>query len=106
MAQFRSGILPLKIETGRYTNIPWQFRICELCDMDDVEDEFHFMMCCTRYNNERSSLFSTASNEYTDFFALEPDVQFYILMNDEDLTKPVAHFLYTAYMKRKSILYK
>ena len=106
MAQFRTGILPLKVETGRFTNIPWQFRICELCNMEDIEDEFHFMMCCTCYNHVRSDLFSIAHEKYSDFYTLEPDVKFYILMNDEDLTKPVAHFLYTAYMKRKGILYK
>ncbi len=28
MAQFRSGILPLSIETGRYTYIPEELRLC------------------------------------------------------------------------------
>ena len=42
-AQFRVGILPLYIETGRYDNTPLATRICKLCDSDALEDEFHFL---------------------------------------------------------------
>ena len=41
-AQFRLGILPLYIETGRYDNTPVANRICKLCDFRAIEDEFHF----------------------------------------------------------------
>ena len=105
MAQFRSGILPLKVETGRFTGIPWHFRICELCNTNEVEDEYHFMMICTCYSNERDALFSDACNSYPDFMEMELDVRFFILMNDEDLTHSTAKFLYNSYMKRKSIMY-
>ena len=37
LAQFRNGILPLKIETGRYTQIPIEFRLCILCNEDQIE---------------------------------------------------------------------
>ena len=33
IAQFRSGILPLEIETGRFRNIPLNERICKLCNI-------------------------------------------------------------------------
>ena len=48
-AQFRVGILPFYIETGRYDNTPLATRICKLCDYDTLEDEFHFLMQCSRY---------------------------------------------------------
>ena len=32
LAQLRFGILPIKTETGRYTQIPREFRLCILCD--------------------------------------------------------------------------
>ena len=47
--QFRVGILPLYIETGRYDNTPLATRICKLCASDTLEDEFHFLMQCSRY---------------------------------------------------------
>ena len=28
LAQFRSGILPLRVETGRFTSIPLEYRLC------------------------------------------------------------------------------
>ena len=37
-AQFRAGILPLKIETGRYRNVSLPDRLCTLCDDSEVED--------------------------------------------------------------------
>ncbi len=32
MSQFRSGILPICIETGRYLNIPEEYRLCLFWD--------------------------------------------------------------------------
>ena len=37
-AQFRSGILPLEIEIGRYRNIPLELRVCKMCHLGVVED--------------------------------------------------------------------
>ena len=36
----------LMIEKGRYVNpkIPPEDRICKICDLNVVEDEFHFIM--------------------------------------------------------------
>ena len=40
--QFRHGILPLKIETGRFKNLYIEERICELCELEVVESEYIF----------------------------------------------------------------
>ena len=53
LAQFRSGILPLKIETGRFKNLDVSERLCELCDLEEIEDEMHFLCVCPLYRNER-----------------------------------------------------
>ena len=51
MAQLRLGILPLAIETGRYTNIPVNERYCFSCKHEQkVEDEYHFVYECALYN--------------------------------------------------------
>lgn len=106
MAQFRTGILPLKVETGRYTKIPWYFRICELCTNNDIEDEIHFLLHCTCFTRERNVLFTKSLEMYADFLEYEDDVKLYILMNDEDLTKPVADYLYNSYLKRRNYMYQ
>ena len=46
MAQIRCGIPPIRIETGRFCNLPVENRPCEICNQNKVEDEFHFLMEC------------------------------------------------------------
>ena len=68
-AQLRLGILPLRIETGRFTNIVDIYagtglfrnmrvaeRICNICNDNLVEDEKHFLFTCSKYNTERTKL--------------------------------------------------
>ena len=43
VSQFRCGILPIKIETGRYTQIPIEYRLCILCKENVIEDENQFL---------------------------------------------------------------
>ena len=44
LAKFRSGSLPLNIETGRYAKpkVPLLDRTCKLCSNNCIEDEMHF----------------------------------------------------------------
>ena len=43
MAQFLLGILPITVETGTFRNISLQDRKCTICDLNEVEDEKHFL---------------------------------------------------------------
>ena len=45
LAKFRAGVAPLRIETGRYENIPPEHRYCFICK-DTVEDESHVLLQC------------------------------------------------------------
>jgi len=56
LAQFRAGILPLEIETGRFKNIPLNQRICKICSLNEVEDELHFLLFCPAYSNARDNM--------------------------------------------------
>jgi hypothetical protein len=40
------GILPLAIETGRFTSqiTPIENRICKFCNQNQIEDEKHFFV--------------------------------------------------------------
>ena len=60
-AQFRLGILPLKIETGRYDNTPVDERICVQCESEAVENEQHFVLHCPKYVNLREVLYREAA---------------------------------------------
>ncbi len=50
LAQSRVGILPLRIETGRYCNLKLEERICELCNQE-TEDEAHFVCSCQTFED-------------------------------------------------------
>ncbi len=43
MAQFRIGILPLHIETGRFRDNKINERVCLLCNSGVVENELYFL---------------------------------------------------------------
>ena len=67
MARLRSGTNNLRIETGRYKRPkqPEQFRLCKLC-MYETENEEHFLMRCTAYDNIRNDLVLDLKNQVGD----------------------------------------
>ena len=46
----RSGTVPLEIELDRFKEIPGERRICQSCNSDRVEDEYHFLFECDAHN--------------------------------------------------------
>ncbi len=60
LSQLRYGVLPLRIETGRFVNEPRENRICTLCDLNRVEDTIHFMFECPKYVDHRKQLCTRA----------------------------------------------
>ena len=64
MALFRSGALPIAIET------PVDDRLCDLCDMGVVENEKHFLLDCPLYSDLRYDLYYECS-KYIDNLTLQ-----------------------------------
>ena len=50
LARFRCSSHDLYIEKGRYSNINREQRVCQVCDLNTVEDEFHFLLVCPAYS--------------------------------------------------------
>ena len=48
----------LRIETGRYVNIPRDERLCSLCNCNRIEDKIHFLLECPSFSSIRETLFS------------------------------------------------
>ena len=57
MVKLKLGILPLGIEVGRFTDVPLEYRLCQLCDDGLLEDEFHFLLYCDGLKDTRSQFF-------------------------------------------------
>lgn len=54
--QLKCGVLPLRIETGRFHGELVADRICKLCNSNATEDEVHFVFECPVYAKERAEL--------------------------------------------------
>ena len=67
------------IETGRYVTpkIPLSNRLCQVCDL---EDEFHFVMRCSLLEQPRQKLFSELSDIF-DTNNVSPDTLFQMIMS-------------------------
>ena len=102
-AQFRHGILPLKIETGRFQNLDIQERLCEFCSLGEVEDEIHFLCVCTLYSDIRINLYDAIDD--LEFSRFHDDRQrFTYLMKFK--FKEVSNFISSAWSRRQQKLYR
>ena len=71
--KLRCGTSELEIETGRHERpiVPRSQRICKCCTRAEVEDSYHFVMQCPRFQPERRQMMSeidNAINETRDFY--------------------------------------
>ena len=66
LSQFRCGVAPLRIETGRYERLPVNERICFMCE-NKIETEEHVLIECPLYDDLRNELFECLINEHAKF---------------------------------------
>ena len=100
IAQFRMGVLPLRIETGRFRHEPLTDRLCRFCNMNVIEDECHFLFDCHQYDEIRQQYLG-------QIFATIQGMQ-----NEEKLeylfsgpVRQFANFVEKAFYRRREILY-
>ncbi|XP_061165005.1 uncharacterized protein LOC133173960 [Saccostrea echinata] len=53
ISRLRLSAHNLAIEKGRHLSIPTDKRFCNICNTGEIEDEFHFLFSCHKYNNYR-----------------------------------------------------
>jgi len=72
IARFRTSSHNLRIETGRHERpmVPAENRLCQKCNLNEVEDEIHYLITCPAHSAERESLFSKVSSIIEDFLML------------------------------------
>ena len=96
VAQFRCGILPLRVETGRYVGEAPELRICTFCDRQEVENEQHFLLHCDLYRHIRSNVFQGTDNSISDERKLINITNLY--------PRKLAKYLVCAFQKRRDII--
>ena len=103
LAQIRFGILPLHVETGRFTNTAIDERTCRVCDSNNVEDEMHFMFECNSYEIPRNAFFENVLYHCPDFYYLEENDQLKFIFCE--VPRLTAKFIKACLEIRKNILY-
>ena len=106
MAKLRISSHPLRIESGRYCRppLPRESRICQYCNLGVVEDEEHFLIDCTLYNDERAMLFDALRTLVPNIDMLKKLEKFILLLSlnngDVEFVEPVLKFVSACFDKR------
>ena len=67
LSQLRLSLNKLAVVTGKQCKINKEKRLCNFCNLNATEDEFHFLIDCPNYNKFRKSPFkSIQDTEQTD----------------------------------------
>ena len=97
MCQFRSGVLPLRIETGRFNGEA----LNRFCNTGAIEDEKHFLFECSLYNNLRTTHSADIFNH--DNSCTLDDKLVFAMTNHPRMS---AKFLVHACLLRRKYIYK
>ena len=88
LTKFRISSHKLKIEKGRYMNIPAERRICRLCNLD-VENEIHFLLECPSLTNTRREILDQIESRFPNLKFLDIKSRFvWRLLSADD------HYIY------------
>ena len=56
LTRFRCSAQKVAIEEGRFRNIECNARLCTKCNMQTIENEYHFLMACPLYREMRKEI--------------------------------------------------
>ncbi len=104
LSQFRYGILPLEIETGRYKNLKREQRLCTICKCGAVEDQIHFAFYCSAYQEMRDEFIETCKDRLTGWHVLTDMGKVATLFTEQP--RLFGKYIKKIFMHRKGILYK
>ena len=100
MAQLRFGILPIQVETGRFSRLKLEDRICQQCQAMNIEDELHFLFHCTLYHLERQEFYREVSLNCQNFTNMN-DINKLIYCTSTE-TRKLAKYIMLLFEKRNS----
>lgn len=104
LAQFRLGVLPIRVETGRYKGEPLDARVCQICNLSEIEDELHFLCKCDKYSKERSELYNLVANSMPLFNICDDEEKMVVLLRE--FPRQTARYLNKVYQIRVNIINK
>jgi hypothetical protein len=107
LTRLRISAHRLSIERGRYTTpkTPVSDRKCQKCNLNEVEDEFHFIIKCPFYAALRQQIFMEITLECPNFHHQQDQHKFqYLLSSGGNVAKKISKFIHESTMKRESVV--
>lgn len=86
LVKFRVSNHKLMIELGRYQtdHMPRETRLCPLCKSNQVENETHFLLQCSKYSLQRQTFFNRINEIIPDIERKSTSESIKLLMNSND----------------------
>ena len=105
LTKFRTGVAPLRLETGRYENLAVDQRACFICQ-DFVESEQHVLLNCPLFKDLHHELFNQAFELNSEFYSLNDDKKLIFLFTISNMIKTVAKACKDILDRRRRLLYE
>ena len=100
LSRLRCSAHNLLIEDGRYRNIEGNMRLCQFCNMNLMENEFHFLLICPAFRTLRAACLPA-------YYCSWPTITKFIQLMTDSLSRNIqslAKYVYLAFEHRKSLL--
>ena len=90
----------LAIESGRYTKIPLEDRLCNFCDDRAIESEFHMLYQCSFYKNIRKDFYDKISLNYEQIDNLKLTYELFHSTSEKTI-QHFSKFIYKCFKSRE-----
>ncbi len=93
----------LMIERGRHLNIPRNERYCNICNLNEIENEKHFFEKCKAFDDQRITLMEKISN-VTNTKIQSCSISFLLKHNSYKVLKLTSSFILNCFDIRKRLI--
>ena len=100
ITKIRTCAHKLNLEFGRHRNVERSERKCRLCNLNEIEDEYHFILQCPLYNDIRMKFIKTYYHKRPSVLKL---TQLLTSQNNKELSN-LGHYLLKANAFRDQLL--
>ena len=100
ITKIRTCAHKLNLEFGRHRNVERSERKCRLCNLNEIEDEYHFILQCPLYNDIRIKFIKTYYHKRPSVLKL---TQLLTSQNNKELSN-LGHYLLKANAFRDQLL--
>ena len=92
------------VKTGSWCkprSTPFDERLCFICDRDELEDEYHFVLCCPAYTAPRLKYIKKYYYQYPSMYKFTK----LLTIENKIVLRKLAAYVYYAFKKRNEIAY-